>query len=97
MLLDKLKLALGISGDDKDELLNLLIDIATDEALTFTRREDATILDTAIIQMCVYKYNRLETEGVDKEDYSGVSFVYSTDYPEPVLSLLKSKRKVVFI
>ena len=41
MLLDKLKLALGISGDDEDELLNLLIDIATDEALTYTRREDA--------------------------------------------------------
>lgn len=97
MLLDKLKLALGISGDDEDELLNLLIDIATDEALTYTRREDAAILDTAIIQMCVYKYNRQETEGVDSENYSGVSFVYANDYPEPVLKLLKSKRKVVFV
>ena len=97
MLLNKLKLALGISGDDEDELLNLLIDVATDEALTYTRREDAALLDTAIIQMCVYKYNRRETEGVDSENYSGVSFVYATDYPEPVLTLLKSKRKVVFV
>ena len=97
MLLDKLKLALNIRGDEEDELLNLLIDIATDEALTYTRRDDASLLDTAIIQMCVYKYNRQETEGVDSENYSGVSFVYANDYPEPVLTLLKSKRKVVFV
>lgn len=97
MLLDKLKLALNISGDEEDELLNLLIDVATDEALTYTRREDAASLDTAIIQMCVYKYNRRETEGVDEEKYSGVSFVYADDYPAPVLKLLKAKRKVVFV
>lgn len=97
MLLDKLKLALNISGDEEDELLYLLIDVATEEALAYTRLDDASKLDTAIIQMCVYKYNRQETEGVESENYSGFSFVYADDYPESVLRLLQSKRKVVFL
>lgn len=54
-------------------------------------------LSSTIISMVVYKYNRLGTEGLDSEGYSGVSFGYSTDYPESIMRALKSQRKLITI
>ena len=94
-MLDKVKLLLGISADDKDDLLTILIEQAIDEALAYTHNNCVDELNTAIIQMVVYKYNRIGTEGVDTEGYSGVSFAYSTDYPESIMRTLRSKRKLI--
>ena len=96
MYLEKVKLLLGLAADNsKDALLTILIEQAIDEALTYTHQDCVDGLDTAIIQMVVYKYNRIGTEGVESEGYSGVSFDYATDYPESILRTLKSKRKVL--
>ena len=96
-MLDKIKLLLGISNSDKDDLLTILIEQAIDEALAYTHRDSADELDTSIIQMVVYKYNRIGTEGVDNENYSGVSFSYSADYPDSIMRGLRAKRKVVVL
>lgn len=96
-MLDKIKLLLGITDDSKDDLLTILIDVAIDEALAYTHRDSADELDTSIIQMVVYKYNRIGTEGVDNENYSGVSFSYSADYPDSIMRGLRAKRKVVVL
>lgn len=96
MYLEKVKLLLGLAADNsKDALLTILIEQAIDEALTYTHQDCVDGLDTAIIQMVVYKYNRIGTEGVESEGYSGVSFDYATDYPESILRTLKAKRKVL--
>lgn len=96
-MLNKIKILLGLKDNSKDDLLTILIEEAIDEALAYTHRDSADGLDTSITQMVVYKYNRIGTEGVDSENYSGVSFSYSTDYPESIMRGLRSKRKVVFI
>ena len=96
-MLEKIKTLLGITGEEKNDLLTLLIDQATEEALLFTHNNQLDQLETAIIKMVIYNYNRLGTEGVDSESYSGVSFAYSADYPETILRLLKSKRKIVML
>ncbi len=96
-MLDKVKLLLGIAADDKDDLLTLLIESATEEAVAYTHNECVLELETTIIKMVVYNYNRLGTEGVDGEGYSGVSFTYSADYPESIMRALKSKRKVIIL
>lgn len=96
-MLDKIKLLLGITNDSKDDLLTILIEQAIDEALAYTHRDSADELDTSIIQMVVYKYNRIGTEGVDNENYSGVSFSYSADYPDSIMRGLRAKRKVVVL
>lgn len=96
-MLDKIKLLLGITDDSKDDLLTILIEQAIDEALAYTHRDSADELDTSIIQMVVYKYNRIGTEGVDNENYSGVSFSYSADYPDSIMRGLRAKRKVVVL
>lgn len=96
-MLDKIKLLLGINDNNKDDLLTILIEQAIDEALAYTHRDSADELDTSIIQMVVYKYNRIGTEGVDNENYSGVSFSYSADYPDSIMRGLRAKRKVVVL
>lgn len=94
-MLDKLKMLLNISDSSKDDLLTFLIEQAVEEAMAFTHNECVEELSTIIIKMCVYNYNRLGTEGLDSEGYSGVSFAYSADYPEPIIRALKAKRKLV--
>lgn len=96
-MLNKTKLLLGITTDEKDDLLTLLIESAMEEAIAYTHNDCVLELETTIIKMVVYNYNRLGSEGVDGEGYSGVSFTYSADYPESILRALKSKRKVILI
>lgn len=93
-MINKIKVLLGLTDSNKDDLLNVLIEQATEEAITYTHNESISDLSTAIIKMVVYNYNRLGTEGVDSEGYSGVSFSYSADYPESIIRTLKAKRRV---
>ena len=96
-MLEKVKLLLGIADNTKDDLLTLLIEQAVKEAIVYTHNECVDELNTAMIQMVVYKYNRIGTEGVDSEGYSGVSFQYTSDYPENIMRGLRAKRKVVLV
>lgn len=96
-MLEKVKLLLGIADNTKDDLLTLLIEQAVEEAIVYTHNECVDELNTSIIQMVVYKYNRIGTEGVDSEGYSGVSFQYTSDYPENIMRGLRVKRKVVLV
>ena len=94
-MLENIKLLLGISSTEKDNLLTLLIQQAEDEAKDFTHREDVCELQSTIEKMVVYNYNRLGTEGLNSESYSGTSYNYTTDYPEQILKMLKRYRKIV--
>lgn len=93
--IEQVKVLLGITDDTKDELLNLLIDNAREYAVAYTHNEDVEALSGCIARIAVYDYNRIGTEGIDGESYSGVSFSYSADYPESVLKPLRSYRRVV--
>jgi hypothetical protein len=94
-MLENIKLLLGISDDTKDALLRLLIQQAEDEAKDFTHRDDVCCLSSTIERMVVYNYNRLGTEGLNSESYSGLSYSYSADYPEQIIKILKKHRKLV--
>lgn len=96
-MLDKLKVLLGLADNTKDQLLNILIDQATEEAVNYTHDKNADNLFSVISQMVVFKYNRLGSEGVDSETYSGVRFDYATDYPKSIMRQLNAKRRVMTI
>lgn len=88
-MLEDLKLLLGLSDDSKDELLELIIKQAQTFAKAYTGLESLTpALKTCIVKMAIIDYNRLGTEGLDSESYSGTSYNYSTGYPEFVIQLL---------
>lgn len=88
-MLEDIKVLLGITGEDKDELLELLIKQATNFAKVYTGFESLTpALKTCISKMVIFDYNRLGTEGLDSESYSGTSYNYSADYPESITKIL---------
>lgn len=93
-MLNSIKIILGINDSSKDELLTLLVEQAIDEVIKYTHDNCTAGLETTICRMVVYNYNRLATEGVNSESFSGVSYNYSTDYPENIMRVLKAHRKI---
>lgn len=91
-MLDDIKLLLGISTDEKDTLLNLLLQQTIDYVKTYTHREDISMLSSIIEQIVVYRYNRIGTEGLESESYSGVSYHYTDDIPKEITNVLKKYR-----
>ena len=93
-MFDDVKMLLGITGNDKDELLELLISHATTEAKEYAGLDSVTpVLKIAIIKMVIFNYNRLGTEGLNSESYSGSSFNYSSDYPDNILRDLNTAKR----
>ena len=87
-MLENIKILLGPVAEGKDELLTLLLELATDDAINRTGNNDVLAMSSVITEMVIYKFNRLGTEGLDSENYSGISYSYTSDYPANILSAL---------
>ncbi len=96
-MLNKLKQMLGITDNSKDELLRILLDFTTSEVVNYTHNNRLDVLENVIVYLSVWKYNRMGTEGVDAENYSGVSFNYTAEYPDDIKKQLQAYRKVQVI
>lgn len=93
-MLSRIKLMLSIVDNEKDDLLQLLIQQSIEEAKNYTHNDNICELEGCISNMVVYNFNRLGTEGLNSEGYSGVSYGYSLDYPESILRQLNAHRKL---
>ena len=94
-MLERIKLLLNITDESKDALLGELIDKATEFATNFTNNTAAIeSLNGCIIDMVIYDYNRMGTEGLTSENYSGVSFGYASGYSDDIMKQLRRYRKV---
>ena len=92
-MLEDIKTILGPAADGKEEVIQLLINLATDDAVSKTGCSDVLYLQSVITEMVIYKFNRLGTEGLDSENYSGVSYHYTSNYPDYILSALDTIKK----
>lgn len=93
-MLNELKILLDIDNADKDDLLTLLIETTIDEVRSYIHTHDIEGLELIILEMCVFKYNQIGSEGLSSENYNGASFNYMDAYPEHISSALKAKRKI---
>ena len=89
-MLEDIKTLLGLNSDEKDEVIQLLVNLATDDAVAKTGCNDILYLQSVITEMVIYKYNRLGTEGLESENYSGITYKYESDYPESILAALET-------
>ena len=98
-MIDKVKLLLGLTDASKDELIEVLIDGAVEDAVAITgNKYIQDELPNTIVKMVVYNYNRLGTEGLENESYSGITYNYSDGYPQDILNTLNQKRgRIYFI
>jgi len=94
-MLEKIKLLLNITDDDRDELLELLISLCKDEACEYCNlMEYNKKLDYIVIQMVIERFNRIGSEGATSQSTSGISTNYDSFYSEKVRKMLNKHRKV---
>lgn len=95
-MLDKLKVLLGIT--DKDDVLNILIEMCSQDALTYCHLDTVdNKMQPVIMQMVMEKFNKLGSDGVSARSFSGASESYNEDYSGAVYEQLKHFRKVTTI
>ena len=91
--LEKLKIRLGISDNNEDALLNMLLEDAEGEILDFCNRDilpdKAQVLQRAL---AITYYNRMGSEGEASRSEGGVSVSYSIEIPENIKKRLNSLR-----
>lgn len=93
-MIETIKLLLGLTDTSKDDLLEVLLEGAVEDAIALTGNEDIKDdLPNTIAKMVVFNYNRLGTEGLSSESYSGVKYDYAASYSDDILKMLETKSK----
>lgn len=86
---------LGNSASNySDAQINFAYRRAVNEIETYCRRELDVELSMVAEEIAVIKLNRMGTEGLSNQSYSGVSESYIDGYPDTIKKILNSKRRV---
>lgn len=94
-MLEEIKILLGDAANNyTDAQINLAYRIATTEIEEYCNRELDTVLELQAAKIAVIKLNRINTEGLASQGYSGVSESFLDGYPAEVLAVLNRKRKI---
>ena len=93
-LLERLKARLD-ENELSDDKLQAIVEDVTLEVLADTNQPELNAqLESAVISLSVIAVNRLGTEGLASEGYSGVSTSYLDDVPPRVASILNANRRL---
>ncbi len=93
-LLERLKARLD-DVEVPDVKLQAIVEDVTQEVLADTNQSKLNAqLESAVISLSVIAVNRLGTEGLASEGYSGVSTSYLDDVPPRVASILNANRRL---
>lgn len=93
-MLDKIKLCLT-NNTYTDDLINLFIEDTITEIKVYCNREDIdTELESVIRRIVIIKLNRLGSDGLASQSFSGVSESFIDGYPQDIVSILNRKRKL---
>ena len=90
-LIENIKLLAGITDDNKDKIIDLLINITTEEIKARTNAKE--IPDSLLIQMVVIKYQRRGSEALTNASYSGDSETFNNSYPKYIFDALEELKR----
>lgn len=94
-MIEEIRLMLGDAAPNyTDAQIKLALKFAMAEIEDYCKREIDDRLELTAQQMAVVKLNRIGTQGLTSQSFSGVSEAYSLDYPDDIMRVLNSKRKV---
>ena len=94
-MIEDIKILLGDAASNyTDSLINLVAKQAVAEIETYCNRTIDTELELVALQIAIIKLNRINTEGLQGQSYSGVSENYLDGYPANILAILNRKRKI---
>ena len=94
-MLDEIKILLGdAAANYTDAQIGLCLKMALAEVQGYCNRELDYELELMAQKIAIIKLNRLNTEGVSSQSYSGVSESYIDGYPAEIKAVLNRKRKI---
>lgn len=94
-MIEEIKVMLGDAVSNySDAQINLVIRQATAEVVAYCNRALDDELEMIAERIAIIKLNRMNTEGLASQSYSGVSESYIDGYPADILAVLKRKRKI---
>ena len=94
-MIEEIKLLLGdAAANYSDAQINLALKMAISEVEEYCQRELDTSLQLVAERIAVIKLNRINTEGLVSQSYSGVSESYIDNYPADIVAVLNRKRKI---
>lgn len=97
-MIEDLKILLGDSATNySDALIALCLKQALAEVEAYCNRAADAELEMVAQKIAIIKLNRMNTEGLAGQSYSGVSENYIDGYPADILAVLNRKRKIKVI
>lgn len=94
-MIEEIKLLLGEAASNySDAQISLCLKMALAEVEAYCNRTADDELEFIAQKIAVIKLNRLNTEGLASQAYSGVSENYIDGYPADILAVLNRKRKI---
>lgn len=97
-MIEEIKLLLGDAASNyTDAQISLAYKMALAEIEDYCSREADATLELLAEKIAVIKLNRMNTEGLASQSYSGISESYIDGYPADILTVLNRKRKIKVI
>lgn len=94
-MIEEIKLLLGEAANNyTDAQIALALKISLAEVEDYCNRELDATLELLAQKIAVIKLNRINTEGLASQSFSGVSESYIDGYPAEILAVLNRKRKI---
>lgn len=97
-MIEEIKILLGDAASNyTDAQIALALKMALAEVEAYCGREADAVLELIAEKIAVIKLNRMNTEGLASQSYSGISENYLDGYPAEVMAVLNRKRKIKVI
>lgn len=97
-MIEEIKILLGDAASNYTEAqIGLCAKLAMAEVEAYCRRSLDYELEMIAERIAVIKLNRLNTEGLAAQGYSGVSESYIDGYPQDIVAVLNRRRKMKVI
>lgn len=94
-MINEIRILMGDSAANyTDAQIALCLKLAITEIETYCNRKIDNDLEFIAQKIAIIKLNRLGTEGLTNQSYSGVNEGYIDGYPADVLAILNRKRKL---
>lgn len=94
-MIEEIRLLLGdAAANFTNEQIALMYKIALLEVEEYCNRDADTALELIAEKIAVIKLNRINTEGLASQSFSGVSESYIDGYPADIQAALNRKRKI---
>lgn len=94
-MIEEIKLLLGeAAANYSDAQISLCYRMALAEVEEYCNRSADSTLELMAERIATIKLNRLNTEGLAAQSYSGVSETYTDGLPADIVEVLNRKRKI---